>query len=341
MNTMVSEHEGKPVPIHGRALTDELVEAVWLDPGLTRRTAAALLGTTVSRLTKHARGLDLPMREQADKRSDIVPVTDEQVRAIWARDDLSRAKQAAVVGITVATLRGRATKLQLPMRRGYCDKRISAAQIREAWLDPRLTGQQAADKVGLTRTNLWLRAKALNLPPRKRGRRFAIASAEDRTLFEEMWEGHVVVADIAEHFELHKMTVSACARRFGLSKRTRPSLLIPMATFWRRRRKAYSEAATKAAPPAHVIAQFRYEHRDFHAPAEALHDLAVRTRVRDALRERGTSITEVARRIGVPHQHVSSVARGLVRSAPIEAVLRDILGRPLKDVRALERTPPS
>lgn len=249
--------------VHDQAITDELVAAVWRDPRLTRRDAAALLNTTVSKLTKRARDLDLPMRDQVNKRPDMVVVPDEQVRAIWARDDLRRVEQAAAVGITVGALRERATKLKLPMRQVCRDKRISAVQVREAWLDPQLTGQQAADKVGLTRTNLWRRAKALKLPPRKRGGRSAIAGAEDRKLFTGMWEGHVVVADIAEHFGLHKATVSAWARRLDLTRRTHPSLLISIGTFRRRRQQERLRAAMTREVRADMVAQTRYDRDDF------------------------------------------------------------------------------
>lgn len=206
---------------------DKHVIAVWMDAGLSRKRAASRLGITVNMLTKRARKLDLPMREQGKKK-----FPDKQIRLVWGDASLTRKQAAGTVGMSVSALTDRARALSLPMRRKVGDKRIPAARIREVWLDPHLTGAQAAKKVGLTRTNLWLRAKALGLEPRKQGTRFLIIGDEAIALFKAMWEAKVPALDMAAYFDIHYMTVSAYARRWSLSSRSHHPRLISLDRFW-------------------------------------------------------------------------------------------------------------
>lgn len=246
-------------------VSEDQVRRVWVDPHLTRKEAAASLGISVNALTKRARKQGLPMREQVDKRADKMIVTDDRVRELWGRDDLSRAEQARLAGIAVNSLRERARKLGLSMRAESSDRRIPASRIREVWMDPELTGQQAADLVGLTRANLWLRAKSMGLPPRKQGTRFSIAGEAPRALFIAMWEAPVAANDIAEHFSINVQTVSAYARRLDLSKRTHPSRLIGLTAFWERRREQRMVEAMRRAADEAAIAQRRFAREDYDA----------------------------------------------------------------------------
>lgn len=313
--------------------------ATWINPKLTRKEQAGRLGMTVNAMTKRARKLQLPMREQVDKRSDMVIVTDAQVREIWGRSDLSRAEQAKAVGITVGALRERANRLNLPMRRIVKDRRIPAATIREVWLDPHLTGQEAADKVGLTRVNLQLRAKALGLPARKQGTRFAIIGDEQKALFVEMWEAPVKADEMAGYFEIHILTVSSQARRMQLSKRTHPSRLMSLEQFWQKQREDQLRQDLTNAAEADMQAQRRYKRDDFYADPSArtpeeTRERTVKQAVRAALKEAGTTIADLARELDLKHQAVSLVVYGEQSSARVEEVVATKIGRPLAAVRA-------
>lgn len=320
-------------------ITEAQLIATWTDQTLTRKEQAARLGLTVNSMTKRARKLRLPMREQVDKRSDMVIVTDAQVRHIWVRSDLSRVEQAKAVGITVGALRERANKLKLPMRRIVRDRRIPASKIREVWLDPSLTGQQAADLVGLTRVNLQLRAKSLGLPPRKQGARFAIVGDDQRALFAEMWEAPVKADEIAEHFDIHIMTVSSQARRMKLSKRTHPSRLISLEQFWAKRQEDRLRQELTEAAQADMQAQRRYKRDDFYADPSAqtpeeVRDRAVKQAIRAALKAGGTTIADLARELDLKHQAISLVVYGDQSSARVEEVIAAKIGRPIAAVRA-------
>lgn len=320
-------------------ITEAQITAAWINPLLTRKAAAAQFGLTVNAMTKRARKLGLPMREQVDKRSDMLVVTDAQVRAIWARTDLSRAEQAREVGITAGALRERANKLKLPMRRIAKDRRIPAAKVREVWLDPHLTGQQAADIVGLTRVNLQLRAKALGLPARKQGTRYSIVGDAQQKLFIEMWEAPVKADEMADHFDIHIMTVSSQARRMKLSKRTHPSLLISLERFWVKQQEDRLRQNLAEIAATDMIAQRRFKRDDFEAdPAmptpEKVMERAVKSAVRAALKDGGTTIADLARELGLKRQAVSLVVYGDQRSARVENVVAAKIGRPISTVRS-------
>jgi hypothetical protein len=269
-STVTLRLRAKALGLPMRVPVDQLVEPVpdtkvrelWLRDDLTRPEQARLAGITPGALFRRAQALGLPMREPVS--AGKKPLSDRRVRALWLRDDLSRAEQAALAGIAVSALQERANKLGLPMRRAVRDRRIPADRIREVWLDPHLSGQQAADAVGLTRTNLWRRAKALGLPARKPGTRFSLIG-DQQARFLEMWEAPVIAAEIAEHFGIHVMTVCAYARRLGGSKRTHPSRLIPLSEFWDRRRHERLNAVLMAAARDAARAQLRYKAEDFDA----------------------------------------------------------------------------
>lgn len=314
------------------------VERVWMDPDLTRKKAAAELGVTVNLLTKRARRLGLPMREQIHKQADKVIVTDDEVRAIWERADLSREEQAHAVGINVASLRERAKKLALPMRRQVRDRRIPVELIRRAWLDPNLTGQQAADRVGLTRTNLQLRAKALGLPPRKAGQRYAITEPAQQ-LFVAMWDAPVKASDMAAYFDIHPQTVSAYARRMRLNRRTHPSRLMTLQQFWTHQMQVKFRDQLADVAKADKRAQTRYARQDFDAdPAKPSPDSrpskAQRKAVQTALKAKGLSMADIARDLSVRHQTVECVVAGRQRSKRVEVAISQALGQPLETIRA-------
>lgn len=75
---------------------DKHVIAVWMDAGLSRKRAASRLGITVNMLTKRARKLDLPMREQGKKK-----FPDKQIRLVWGDASLTRKQAAGTVGMSV------------------------------------------------------------------------------------------------------------------------------------------------------------------------------------------------------------------------------------------------
>lgn len=317
-------------------ITDAQLTAVWINPKLTRKQGAAHLGLTVNAMTKRARRLGLPMREPVHERQ--ATVTDAQVRKIWARDDLSRAEQARAVGITAGALRERANKLKLPMRRLVKDRRIPVSRIREVWMNPHLTGQQAADIVGLTRVNLQLRAKALGLPPRKQGTRFSIIGKKQEAIFTAMWEAPVRASEIADHFDIHIMTVSAQARRMNLSKRTHPSRLISMDKFWKKQEEERLRSDLSSIAETDMIAQRRFANEDFYADPTARspkqeQQRAIKKAVRSALKQKGTTIAVLARDLDLAHQTVSSVVYGEHNSPKVEKVVSEIIGQPIRELR--------
>jgi hypothetical protein len=96
------------------------------------------------------------------------------------------------------------------------DKKIPAARIREVWLDLSLTTQEAAETVGLKgRGPLQRRAKALGLPPRPKGR----APSTDPEIFEPLWRAGVSLAEMAQVFDCHPMTIHHTSRRMNLPSR--------------------------------------------------------------------------------------------------------------------------
>ena len=207
------------------------IEAVWLDPSLTRHAAARSLDISVGTLTRRARDLGLPKRKADDEDADRSRPSDDRVRELWLREDLTRAQQARAAGVAISWLTTRARRLGLPRRRAASDRRIPASRIREVWMNSALTTQQAAAAVGLARGSLWRRAKALGLPPRASGNRHAIVGPLAELRFRAMWQAHVHASEIAAHFGIHVMTVSGQARRLGLAPRARPSRPISMERF--------------------------------------------------------------------------------------------------------------
>ena len=247
-----------------RELSRAEIAALWCDPELPRSTAAYRLGLTVNQLRKRARKLGLPMRDSVDKRSGQRLISDEAVRRLWARADLTRVEQAQQAGVTVNYLTEQARRLGLPMRCEPRDKRIPAARIREVWMNPDLSGKEAAALVGLTRTNLWLRAKSLGLPPRKQGTRYAIrAGSEKAQLFVSMWNAHVSAQDMAEEFEVHPQTISSYARRFGLSKRTHPGRLISISQYRAQKREEAMRRAMASSAKQTNLALRRFGQEDY------------------------------------------------------------------------------
>ena len=269
------------------AVTDEDVRIVWNDPRLRRKAAAMWLGVTLGELTGRARRLGLPMRPQVHRQAVTTRVTDDRVRDLWLRADLTRQEQAREAGLALSALTARASRLGLPTRRSAADRRVPAARIREVWLDPGLTVQQAADGVGLGPASLRRRADAMGLAPRGRRGRPVVAVTECEPLFRKMWEAQVRADEMAAHFGVQAKTVSRHARRLGLARRAPPSRPISLDRFWVQRHKKELRTALSAAAHGENAALRRQQlddEADDHAPARPV----VQRRVlRDVARRSG------------------------------------------------------
>ena len=314
------------------AVTVEDIRAVWSDPTLTRKAAAARLGITHQALASRAKRLGLPMRPRNYQCPEIARARDARVRDVWLRADLTRREQAHEAGLALSALTARARRLGLPTRRRAADRRIPAARIREVWLDPCLTVRQAADMVGLAPSNLRRRAKAMGLDPR-RPRRCPVAAAPPcAALFGEMWEAHVRADDIAAHFSIHERTVNLRARRFGLARRTPPSppsKLISLDRFWIQRREDELRVSLSAAAQGENAALWQQRMDDRAADHVPSRLVSQRHLLRDELRARGISLTHLARDLGQPYSAVDMVISGRRRSTRIELALAAVLEGPI------------
>lgn len=102
---------------------------------------------------------------------------------------------------------------QKTVKRG---KQVSMAVFTRLWNDPTLKTADIGAMLGIHESRVVQRAKTRGLPPRGSMCRIAI---RDNQTFREMWEGGVMIEDMARYFGVGRANIKRACKRLGLPPR--------------------------------------------------------------------------------------------------------------------------